>query len=354
MAQIDPPLCFIHLLSKPRASVGKHTAKRDRNFQRRKTKTLPEKFNIGFLWFVGCPFFSGRLGTNSQHPKMLAQFFGRVVSDLAAEHRRKLALWMNSHHRKEALEQISSALKLKFLEFMKLYGKTGFPPELYVSTKGGAKTSSTSFKETKGTTCGTMGRSTTSFKEDEIQDDLDVLSSSSSSDESEGQDISDFQLGPLELKEEEQRSNEIDETESSGPSEMAALEDLMVEEPEGDGPPKKRGYGCTGMKGVSRRIDTKNGTVSYQARPVFLLGNSCAAARFIEVPGVRCVEIFQEPICCVTMLCQHGPPWVGWWYPPDFFLGHQGLAILVHPSTCLIVHLVLKVDGATPLPSSVA
>ena len=173
---------------------------------------------------------------------------------------------MSNPHRKEALEQISSGLKLKFLEFMKLYGKNGFPPELDVSTKGfsAAKTSSKSFKESKGTTS-TMEPSSTSFKEDEIQDDLEVLSSSSSSDESdEGQDISDLQLGPLELKEPtEQVSNHIDETESSS-SEMAALEDLVVEEAERD-TPKKRAYGCTGMKGVSRRIDSKTGTVSYQA-----------------------------------------------------------------------------------------
>ena len=241
---------------------------------------------------------------------MLAQFFGWAVSDLAAEHRRKLALWMNSHHRKEALEQISSDLKLKFLEFMKLYGKTGFPPELYVSTKGGAKTSSTSFKETKGTTCGTMGRSTTSFKEDEIQDDLDVLSSSSSSDESEGQDISDLQLGPLELKEEEQRSSRsIDETESSGPSEIAALEDLMVEEPEGDGPPKKRGYGCTGMKGVSRRIDTKNGTVSYQARPVFFLGILVQPLDpYRSARGEMCRDISGTHLLCHDVLSTWATP----------------------------------------------
>lgn len=175
---------------------------------------------------------------------------------------------MSSHHRKEALEQISCGLKLKFLEFMKLYGKTGFPPELDVSTKGfsAAKTSSTSFKESVPGTTSTMGTSSTSFKEDEIQDDLDVLSSSSSSDESdEGQNISDLRLG-LELKELEQQ-NHIDETESS--SEMAALEDLVVEEAAERDTPKKRGYGCTGMKGVSRRIDSKNGTVSYQARPGF-------------------------------------------------------------------------------------
>lgn len=190
---------------------------------------------------------------------------------------------MSSHHRKEALEQISSGLKLKFLEFMKLYGKTGFPPELDVSTKGfsAAKTSSTStsFKESFSGTRSTMATSSTSFKEDEIQDDLEVLSSSSSSDESdEGQDISDLQLGPLAWKEPtEQVSNHIDETESSS-SEMAALEDLVVEEPAERDRPKKRAYGCTGMKGVSRRIDSKTGTVSYQAWHGFVfLEDSCAS-----------------------------------------------------------------------------
>lgn len=211
-----------------------------------------------------------KLENHSQHPKNAGSFFGKPFP-LATHTGRKLALGMSSHHRKEALEQISSGLKLKFLEFMKLYGKTGLPPELDVSTKGfsAAKTStSTSFKESfKGTTS-SMGTSSTSFKEDEIQDELEVLSSSSSSDESdEGQDISDLQLGPLELKEPtEQVSNHIDETESSS-SEMAALEDLVVEEAERDRP-KKRAYGCTGMKGVSRRIDSKTGTVSYQAWPV--------------------------------------------------------------------------------------
>ncbi|CAL1129184.1 unnamed protein product [Cladocopium goreaui] len=172
---------------------------------------------------------------------------------------RRLALAMTSAQRKVALSDLSTELKAMLLDFMTTYGKTGVPTEATTPEGSEGAKDAKVFEELDPTLqCPASSSDETSedSKEEPAVDHLEHLS-----------DVSTVWVAPKTQGEAPDLSLDAHLSDSSSSAPLA-LEDA-------DGhaghatPKKKRAYGCTGMRGVSRRIDSKTSRVSYQASVSF-------------------------------------------------------------------------------------
>ncbi|CAK8998628.1 DnaJ homolog subfamily B member 12 [Durusdinium trenchii] len=168
---------------------------------------------------------------------------------------RSLATHMEPEQRREAISGVSAALKERLLDFMTTYGKTGLPPpDLPVSA---AKTdTATDGSDPQNCRLGARKAALSGECSSSSSEEGDDLGDSDELDELPqhaaplGRAARAVVLAPLALENEDDEENEI--AEDPEPRKRPRLS-------------KKPSRGCTGLRGVSRRLDTKTRRKSYQA-----------------------------------------------------------------------------------------
>eukprot|EP00435_Cladocopium_sp_Y103_P041219 s1235_g11.t1 len=184
-------------------------------------------------------------------PKAKVPLISKITKSLMRL--RRLALAMTSTHRKEALSSdLSTELKEMLLEFMTTYGKTGVPTATAEPEGSEGARDAKVFKKDPAADQFSSGSDSESGGEDsEPVDQLEHLSDVTQ----QGEAPAGCSLGA-----------HLSDDSSDAP---LALEDAEVQAEEAPKPKEKRAYGRSGMRGVSRRMDSKTSTVSYQASVSF-------------------------------------------------------------------------------------
>eukprot|EP00435_Cladocopium_sp_Y103_P042625 s1235_g11.t2 len=188
-------------------------------------------------------------------PKAKVPLISKITKSLMRL--RRLALAMTSTHRKEALSSdLSTELKEMLLEFMTTYGKTGVPTATAEPEGSEGARDAKVFKKDPAADQFSSGSDSESGGEDsEPVDQLEHLSDVKLVVTQQGEAPAGCSLGA-----------HLSDDSSDAP---LALEDAEVQAEEAPKPKEKRAYGRSGMRGVSRRMDSKTSTVSYQASVSF-------------------------------------------------------------------------------------
>ncbi|CAJ1365673.1 unnamed protein product, partial [Effrenium voratum] len=145
---------------------------------------------------------------------------------------RKLAARMPPEQRWKALEALSAQLRARLLEFMTTYGKQGVPPS----------------------------------QSQEAQEAQEAQEGESHAAENFTEESSDSEVLALE---EEAEVVDVEATHLTDAEDVEDEPEHVATDAKAIANKRRKRSGCTGLKGVSRRIDTKTRNVSYQASVCF-------------------------------------------------------------------------------------